>query len=117
MDSQNTLHVEKPWGSFDQFTLNEVSTVKILTVKPGLRLSLQSHQHRRERWIVLDEGISVQIDDHIQAPKRGEEIMIPLGAKHRLIGAADKTCRVLEISFGQFDENDIERFEDDFGRV
>lgn len=109
--------VDKPWGSFSQFTLNEVSTVKILTIKAGTRLSLQSHKHREELWVILDAGVSVQIDDRVITPKQDEEVFIPGGAKHRLIGAAEKTCRVLEVSFGEFDENDIERFEDDFGRV
>ena len=115
--NRETLLVDKPWGSFSQFTLNEVSTVKILTVKAGARLSLQSHQYREELWGILDEGVSVQIDNEIKTPAQDEEIFIPQGAKHRLVGAADKTCRVLEVSFGEFDENDIERFEDDFGRV
>jgi mannose-6-phosphate isomerase-like protein (cupin superfamily) len=54
-------HGKKPWGSFDQYDLNERSTVKILTINPGLSTSLQSHKHRKEFWVALDKGIHVQI--------------------------------------------------------
>ncbi len=115
--SQEILFIHKPWGNFKQYTHNQLSTVKILTVNPNVRLSLQSHTKREELWIILDEGVSVEIDGNITTPKLAEEVLVPLGAKHRLIGAPDKTCRVLEISFGQFDEEDIIRYEDDFGRA
>jgi mannose-1-phosphate guanylyltransferase/mannose-6-phosphate isomerase len=108
--------VEKPWGRFIQYVLNEPVTVKILEVKAGEQTSLQSHNHRSELWVPLDEGACVEIDGQILRPKPMELVFIPQGAKHRLIGE-DKTYRVLEISFGYFDEDDIVRYEDKYGRV
>lgn len=108
--------VNKPWGGFDQFTLNEQTTVKILTVNPGESLSLQSHAHRSEWWIVLDTNMAVEIDGQRSTVNKGEDIFIPQGAKHRAIGL-DAPCRWLEIAFGTFDENDITRFEDKYGRA
>ncbi len=110
------LVVEKPWGRFIQYVLNEPVTVKILEVKAGEQLSYQAHRHRSELWVPLDEGACIQIDDQILRPKPMEPVFIPVGAKHRLIGE-DKSYRVLEISFGYFDEDDIIRLEDKYGRV
>lgn len=110
------LVVEKPWGRFIQYVLNEPVTVKILEVKAGEQLSLQSHNHRSELWVPLDEGACVEIDGQILRPKPMELVFIPVGAKHRLIGE-DKSYRVLEISFGYFDEGDIVRYEDKYGRL
>ena len=108
--------MEKPWGRFIQYVLNEPVTVKILEVKAGEVLSYQYHNHRSELWVPLDDGACVKIDGQIQRPKRMELVFIPQGAKHQLIGE-DKSYRVLEISFGHFDENDITRLEDKYGRL
>ena len=111
-----TIVVEKPWGNFKQYTLNEISTVKILTVNPNEILSLQSHKNRDELWVPLDEGSKVQLNDKTLKPIAGEEIFIPKNTKHRL-SSLGKKIRILEISFGKFDENDIERYEDKYDRV
>ncbi|MFC1801261.1 phosphomannose isomerase type II C-terminal cupin domain [Nanoarchaeota archaeon] len=103
---------ERPWGNFEQFTHNQKSTVKIITVKDGAKLSLQSHQKRDETWIILDGKIKVVLDDQTIETKPGQKFEIKQGQKHRLIGPG----RVLEISHGDFDENDIERYEDDYQR-
>lgn len=110
------LVVEKPWGRFTQYVLNEPVTVKILEVKAGEQLSLQAHNHRSELWVPLDEGACIEIDGQILRPKPMELVFIPQGAKHRLIGEG-KSYRVLEISFGYFDEEDIVRYEDKYGRI
>ncbi len=107
---------ERPWGNFEQFTANELSTVKILEVKPQQRLSLQSHQHREELWIALDNGVVAEIDGKKYHLQSGERILIPKGAKHRLSSESNR-IRVLEVAFGKFDEDDITRYEDDFGRA
>jgi len=80
------LVVEKPWGRFIQYVLNEPVTVKILEVKAGEQLSLQAHSHRSELWVPLDEGACVEIDGQIIRPKPLQPVFIPVGAKHRLIG-------------------------------
>jgi mannose-6-phosphate isomerase len=118
MDKPTTLHVDKPWGSFDQYALNTPCTVKILTCNPGQKLSLQRHAHRGELWVVLDPGVVVDRDGVELRPAVGEEIWLPLGSTHRLrcdAGTA-RPVRVLEVSLGTFDEADIERLQDDYGR-
>lgn len=107
--------LQAPWGAEDILTINEPSTVKVLTVLPGEELSLQAHDHRSEWWIVLDTKMRVVVNDKTFTVYRGDEVFIPQGAKHRAIGL-DKPCRWIEISFGPFDEADIHRFADKYGR-
>ncbi len=118
MDKPKTLHVDKPWGSFDQYALNAPCTVKILTCNPGQKLSLQRHRHRDELWVALDEGVVVELDGRVLTPDRGAEVWLPAASVHRLsCGAGVRhPVRVMEISFGTFDEEDIERLEDVYGR-
>lgn len=114
-----SMHVDKPWGSFDQFVLNTQCTVKILTCNPGQRLSLQRHQHRDELWVALDEGVVIDLNGQVLRPAKGEEVWLPAKCVHRLScdAATSRPVRVLEVSFGVFDEQDIERLEDVYGRV
>jgi glucokinase len=112
---EGIIKQEKPWGNYTRYTNNQKSTVKILTVKVNQALSLQSHNYRDELWIVLDEGLTVELGDKILKPKAGEEITIPRKTKHRL-STESKKGRVLEISFGEYDENDETRYEDKYGR-
>ncbi len=107
--------VERPWGSFNQYAFNEEVTVSLMTVKPGLRLSLQSHTGRAELWIVLDPGAQVQVGDQMYFPKPGEEIWIPANSAHRLTSTGPEV-RVLEVAFGNWQQADITRYEDDFRR-
>ncbi|HPL93027.1 MAG TPA: phosphomannose isomerase type II C-terminal cupin domain [bacterium] len=105
----------RPWGNFRQFCLNSKVTVKILTVKANSVLSLQYHTQRSEFWrVVKGEGFVVKNDEEIPA-QEGDEFFIPQGTTHRL-KTGDKEMQVLEISFGNFDENDIVRLEDNYGR-
>lgn len=119
MDRPATLHVDKPWGSFDQFVLNEKCTVKILTCDPGRKLSLQRHRDRGELWVALDSGVVVERDGEVIHPAAGEQVWLPKGSTHRLSCEASTPhpVRVLEVSFGTFDEADIERLQDDYGRA
>ncbi|MAH07580.1 mannose-6-phosphate isomerase [Candidatus Pacearchaeota archaeon] len=108
--------VKRPWGEFKQFTLNEKSTVKILIVKPKQVLSLQYHKKRREFWKVLEGPAKIVIGNKTLRGKKGDEFNIPVKKKHRL-GAYNKIVKVLEISFGIFDEKDEVKLEDKYGRV
>ena len=83
-----SLHVDKPWGSFDQYVLNTPCTVKILTCNPGQKLSLQRHRQRNELWVALDAGVVVELDGQILTPDKGAEIWLPVGSTHRLSCAA-----------------------------
>ena len=109
-------HEDKPWGFFDQYSLNEPSTVRILTVKARARISLQSHSQRREFWVALDEGLTVECESEVIPLNKGSSITIERGVRHRLSCQGDREARILEISFGDFSENDIVRYEDDYGR-
>ncbi len=116
-DDLTTIYEEtRPWGGFRRYTHNQVSTVKIITVNPGAVLSLQYHRHRDELWVALDPGLRATLDDKVWEPKPYEEILVRRGTKHRMAGVGKKAARWLEISFGEFDENDIVRLEDHYGR-
>jgi len=110
-------HTEtRPWGNFEEFTKNEKSTVKILTIKAGERLSLQLHHKREEFYKILSGNPIIQIGDMKKEAKVGDEFFIHKEEKHR-ISAQNETAKILEISFGDFDENDELRIEDDYGRI
>ncbi|GHT15546.1 hypothetical protein FACS1894170_13060 [Planctomycetales bacterium] len=108
--------VHRPWGVMRQFVHNGECTVNVLTVKPGMRLSLQSHTARAELWIILDDSARIQVGDEIRDYKSGDEVWIPVYEKHRLSNVGTEPIRVLEITFGNWQQEDIERFEDDFSR-
>lgn len=108
---------ERPWGRFDQFATNEQVTVKIITVEPGQRLSLQRHHRRSELWTILDGPVDVEISGMAKSLNEGERAWIPILAMHRMGNSSSNTVRVLEVAFGFFDEDDIERFDDDYERV
>ena len=108
--------VERPWGAFRQYAGNEPCTVSLMTVLPGRRLSLQSHRDRAELWIVLDDGAVVQVGEQQRACRAGEEIWIAAEVRHRLSCAGDRPVRVLEVAFGEWRQNDIVRYADDFDR-
>ncbi|MBK8049298.1 MAG: phosphomannose isomerase type II C-terminal cupin domain [Anaerolineales bacterium] len=107
--------VVRPWGSFRQYAHNTDVTVSLMTVKPEHRLSLQAHTGRAELWIVLDEGAEILRGDEILHPHAGEEIWIPANTPHRL-GSIGPTVRVLEVAFGNWQQADIVRFDDDYAR-
>lgn len=110
------IFVSRPWGTFKQYANNEDCTVSLMTVLPGQRLSLQSHTGRAELWIIIDNGSVVQVGDTIQEYKAGDEIWIPAGERHRLSCSGDKPLRVLEVAFGNWQQKDIKRYEDDYER-
>lgn len=108
--------VTRPWGRFSQYAHNQPVTVSLMTVHPGQRLSLQSHSGRAELWIVLDEGAGVQVGDRLLYPKPGDEIFIGANERHRLSGVGERDARVLEVAFGDWRQDDITRYEDDYAR-
>ncbi len=112
----NPETTKRPWGSFTRYTNNEVSTVKILNVTKGEEFSLQYHNKREEFWRVLKGQPVITLgEEEIQA-KEGDEFNIAVGVKHR-VSALENDVEILEISTGEFDENDIVRIEDKYGRV
>ena len=107
---------ERPWGNFRQYTHNESTTVKLITVAAGQQLSVQRHAHRDELWVLLDDGLQVRVGDQEFTASAGDEVFIPRGAIHT-IGGGESGGRFVEIAFGHFDEDDIERIEDRYGRI
>ena len=110
--------VEKPWGSYQVLDEGINYIVKKIIVNSGGKLSLQSHQHRSEYWIIAEgEGV-VTINDEIKILKENETIFIPKGSKHRLANEVTKKLIIIEFWYGDIlDENDIERFEDLYERI
>ncbi|TCJ19950.1 cupin domain-containing protein [Rubrobacter taiwanensis] len=117
MEKPASLKVDKPWGRFEQYTHNLPCTVKIITVDPGGILSRQYHHRRDELWVVLDPGARVELGEQVLEPDPGEKVFIPRQTTHRLSAIGSEPVRVLEISFGEFDEDDIVRLEDVYGRA
>lgn len=113
------IHVYKekrPWGSFERFTKEVPSTVKIITVNHGQSTSLQYHAHRQEFWRVLQGHPIVTINDVDISAKPGNEFFIDKHVAHR-ITATTNSVVLLEISLGHFDETDIVRLDDKYGRA
>ncbi len=106
----------RPWGNFERFTLNEKSTVKIITVNPGQELSLQQHGHRDEEWLILQGAGTVTVGEQKTEVSPGDNFFVARGTKHRVFGGPNGVM-FLEIAFGDFDEADITRLEDDYGRA
>jgi mannose-6-phosphate isomerase-like protein (cupin superfamily) len=107
--------VEKPWGKFEQFTKQEPVTVKIITVNPNESLSLQYHFKREEFWKILSGTGEITIGDSVMQANAGDEYFIEKKQSHR-IKADQVVLSMLEISFGDFDEEDIVRLEDKYQR-
>ena len=106
----------RPWGKFRRFPHEDAGAVKIITVEPGGRLSLQRHELRAEFWVVLDPGLEVTVGDRVWQAARNEEILIPRRAPHRMRNIGQAPARVMEIWIGRSSESDIVRLEDDYGR-
>lgn len=108
---------QRPWGWFETLAHGEGYLVKRLCLQSGRRISLQRHRHRCEHWVVVrGEGL-VFCDGRERQVGLGDSLFIPQGAIHRATaGAAD--LELIEVQRGSLlSEDDIERFEDDFGRV
>lgn len=106
----------RPWGDYERFTLNEKTTVKIIDVLPGEAFSLQTHQHRDEFWRVVKGSGTAHIGTEERAVHEGDMLFSPRHAEHRMT-AGPEGVTFLEISFGDFDEGDITRLQDKYGRA
>lgn len=106
---------ERPWGKFEQFTLNEISTVKIITVNEGQAFSLQKHTERSEFWKVISGQGFITHGETRETVEVGKLYELPVGTLHRM-EAVEAPIIFLEIALGKFDEKDIERLEDKYGR-
>ena len=117
--SHAVLHreVHRPWGSYDSIDQDEGFQVKRIKVKPGGRLSLQSHAHRAEHWIVVRGTARVTRDNDVFDLHANQSTYIPLGAKHRLENPGSEVLELIEVQSGDYlGEDDIVRYEDVYGR-
>ncbi len=102
----------RPWGTF----LNlDVDRVKILAVKPGEQISYQYHHYRQEMWVVIGGHPSIQINERTLVYDPGDFILIKKGDRHQIIATQEEVF-ILELSFGDFSEDDIVRLEDKYNR-
>jgi mannose-1-phosphate guanylyltransferase/mannose-6-phosphate isomerase/mannose-1-phosphate guanylyltransferase/mannose-6-phosphate isomerase len=106
----------RPWGRFRRFPHEDAGSIKIITVEPGGRLSLQYHEGRAEFWVVLDDGLEITVGDRVWRAAANEEIVIPRRAPHRVRNVGTAPARFMEIWIGHSSEADIVRLQDDYRR-
>ena len=118
-NNPSSLEIDhRPWGYYEVLSDQPDHKVKRITVYSGKRLSLQRHQHRSEHWHIVKGNAVMTLDDDDILMQSGESIDIPCGSKHRITNRGGENLVFIEIQRGDyFGEDDIERFEDDFGRV
>ncbi|MDR1333829.1 MAG: phosphomannose isomerase type II C-terminal cupin domain [Holosporaceae bacterium] len=108
---------ERPWGYWRVEEIGKGVVVKTIAVNPGAQLSLQSHEHRSEKWEIIDGSAEVIIGESVVAIGKGETVEIPQGARHSLRNLGSNVLLVKEIQSGKIlDENDIVRYKDSYGR-
>ena len=107
----------RPWGWFESLALGERFQVKRICVKPGASLSLQSHKHRSEHWIVVEGTAKVTIDEDVKLVTEGQSVYVPLGAVHRMENSGKSPMMLIEVQIGSYlGEDDIIRYEDAYAR-
>ena len=109
---------DRPWGYYLVIHEGEGYKVKQFVVRPGKRLSLQRHRYRAEHWQVVRGEAAVTRGSELLRLSPGHHIDIPLGTLHRVESVGGEDLVVIEVQMGEYlGEDDIERFEDDFGRA
>jgi mannose-1-phosphate guanylyltransferase/mannose-6-phosphate isomerase len=123
LKSQNISQSEKfikdyrPWGSFEILSEGIGFKVKKISVKPGASLSLQSHKHRSEHWVVVEGSAVVTIDENVKVLGPGQSTYVPLGSIHRLENQEKNMLIIIEVQIGIYlGEDDIIRYEDAYLR-
>lgn len=107
----------RPWGNFESLSRGQRFQVKRIVVKPGASLSLQSHHHRAEHWIVVQGTAKVTIDEEVHLISENQSVYVPLGAVHRLENPGKLDIVLIEVQTGAYlGEDDIVRYEDVYER-
>ena len=107
----------RPWGWYESIALGPRFQVKRIVVNPGAALSLQSHNHRSEHWIVVEGTAKVTIDDDVKIVAENQSVYIPLGAVHRMENPGKLPLTLIEVQTGSyFGEDDIIRYDDVYAR-
>lgn len=108
----------RPWGYYETLSLGRRFQVKRIMVNPGAALSLQSHVHRAEHWVVVEGSANVTIDDSVKLVSENQSVYIPLGAVHRLQNPGKVPLHLIEVQSGAYlGEDDIIRYEDVYDRT
>ena len=109
---------ERPWGSYQTLFQENKTLVKKIIVKPQSRLSLQSHEHRSEHWIIVQGSGSVIIGEDTILCSVNTQLFIPRGVKHRMCNTGEEDLVFIEVQYGNtLSEDDIIRYEDDYNRT
>ena len=107
----------RPWGWYESLVIGDRFQVKRIHVHPGAALSLQSHFHRSEHWIVVEGTARVTVDDEVRLVSENQSVYIPLGARHRMENPGKLPMVLIEVQTGSyFGEDDIIRYEDAYAR-
>ena len=109
--------IERPWGGYQIIYENFGIVVKILSVNPGARLSLQKHTFRSEEWTSTTSGMVAEIGPLLIDLDVHSSVYVAAGEIHRLHNTSDEVGHVVEVITGLYDEEDIIRLEDDYGRI
>lgn len=108
---------QRPWGSWHVIDVAEGYKIKRIHVTAGCRLSLQTHEHRSEHWVVIQGHATATVGDVVLSAGQGESIDVPMGAPHRLANDGDEELVIVEVQLGGYTgEDDICRLADDYGR-
>lgn len=108
---------QRPWGSWHIIDVNDGYKIKRIHVHPGCRLSLQTHEHRSEHWVVIRGVATATVDGTVRQVHQGQSIDVPIAAFHRLANEGEEELVIVEVQLGRYtDEDDIARHEDDYGR-
>jgi mannose-1-phosphate guanylyltransferase/mannose-6-phosphate isomerase len=112
------LTVRRPWGVYTVLEAQPGIKIKRIVVNPGASLSLQSHQHRSEHWVVISGTATVTCNDKVITVTKNQSTYIPVGEKHRLENRGKVEVQLIEVQVGEYaEEDDIERFDDVYGRT
>ena len=110
--------VERPWGSYTVLEKGNGYKIKRVVLKPGAKLSLQLHRRRSEHWVVVSGIAKVTREHEVYSIHTNESTYIPINTKHRLENPGKELLQIIEVQNGDYvEENDIERFSDDYGRI
>ena len=110
--------VSKPWGYYKVLESGNTFQVKIITLNPHSKLSYQSHKQRSEYWIVVEGQGKVVLDDIDSDVRVGDTLFVPTNCCHRIINDTNENLQFIEVQIGTYlGEDDITRYEDDYGRV
>ena len=108
---------ERPWGTYKTIALQPGFQAKVISVQIGGQLSLQSHKHRAEHWVVVAGEPTITVNDSVKTYQTGEHVYIPKQAKHRLENHSNALVMIVEVQVGDYlGEDDIVRYDDIYGR-